>query len=255
MRRGEFRRGHIDALRERLDCTPPARVPAIRLCTHNHDADEVNRTQLAALSGESRKYVAGKTGPAFRLAQLMQGVLAPAALEVKAGAEVMFVVNNPAKGFVNGSRGRVTGFRGNLPRVRLTTGRTITVEPHSWAMVENGHERATVVQLPLRLGWAITIHKSQGMSLDAAVIDLRKCFTPGMGYVALSRVRSLDGIYLTGINKMALRLHPEIEAFDQELREASARLATAGVVGLAQGSRIERAGRLSFLVKLVLQLL
>lgn len=89
-------------------------------------------------------------------------------------------------------------------------------------LVEDGRERAEVVQLPLRLGWAITIHKSQGMSMDAAVIDLRKSFTPGMGYVALSRVRNLDGIYLTGINKMALQLHPEIVTIDRELREASA---------------------------------
>lgn len=86
-----------------------------------------------------------------------------------------------------------------------------------------------MTQLPLRLGWAITIHKSQGMSLDAAVIDLRKCFTPGMGYVALSRVRSLDGVYLTGINNMALQVQPEIAVFDKSLREASTRLEAVGV--------------------------
>jgi ATP-dependent DNA helicase PIF1 len=92
------------------------------------------------------------------------------------------------------------------------------------SLVEDGRVRAEVVQLPLRLGWAITVHKSQGMSLGAAVIDPRKSFTPGMGYVALSRVRSLEGIYLTGINKMALQLHPRIVALDRELREALALL-------------------------------
>jgi ATP-dependent exoDNAse (exonuclease V) alpha subunit len=224
MRAGSFRRSHIDAVLERLGQEPPAGAPVVRLCTHNRDADAENLRQLGALQGESRTYYAAKTGPKFKLAQLTQGVLAPSALELKAGAEVMFVVNNPAMGYVNGTRGQVTGFRGNLPVVRLTTGRTITVEPFSWVLVEDGRERAEVVQLPLRLGWAITVHKSQGMSLDAAVIDLRKSFTPGMGYVALSRVRSLDGIYLTGINKMALQLNPEVLTLDQKLRHASAAL-------------------------------
>lgn len=227
MRAGSFRRSHIDAIKERLGQQPPVDAPVIRLCTHNRDADAENLRRLTELAGEPKKYHAAKSGPKFKLAQLTQGVLAPATLELKAGAEVMFVVNNPAEGYVNGTRGRVTGFRGNLPVVRLTTGRTTTVEPFSWVLVEDGRERAEVVQLPLRLGWAITIHKSQGMSLDAAVIDLRKSFQPGMGYVALSRVRSLDGIYLTGINRMALQLNPEIQAIDEELRAVSARLELA----------------------------
>src|ERR1019366_4262614 len=98
-------------------------------------------------------------------------------------------------------------------------------EPHSWTLVEDDRTRAEVVQLPLRLAWAITIHKSQGMSLDAAEIDLSKTFTPGMGYVALSRVRSLDGLYLQGLNRMALNMHPQVHDFDSQLRDASARLA------------------------------
>jgi ATP-dependent DNA helicase PIF1 len=79
--------------------------------------------------------------------------------------------------------------------------------------------------LPLRLAWAITIHKSQGMSLDAAQIDLSKSFTPGMGYVALSRVRSLDGLYLSGLNAMALQMHEPIYELDRQFRMASAALA------------------------------
>ena len=91
--------------------------------------------------------------------------------------------------------------------------------------MEDDRKKAEVVQLPLRLAWAITIHKSQGMSLDAAEIDLSKSFTPGMGYVALSRVRSLDGVYLSGINNMALQLHPDIYEFDRQLQQSSAALA------------------------------
>jgi ATP-dependent DNA helicase PIF1 len=249
MRAGSFRRSHITALQDRLGQEPPAAAPVIRLCTHNKDADEENRRHLAALTGECRKYVTAKAGPGFRLAQLAQGVLAPTTLELKSGAEVMFVTNNPAGGFVNGTRGQVTGFRGNLPVVRLTTGRSIVVEPFSWTMVENGRERAEIVQLPLRLGWAITVHKSQGLSLDAAVIDLRKSFTPGMGYVALSRVRSLGSIYLTGINKMALQLQPEIVTFDEELRAASAQLEEGAAPTPPPGSSL-LPGSLSRLMRL-----
>jgi ATP-dependent DNA helicase PIF1 len=134
----------------------------------------------------------------------------------------MFVANNFAEGFVNGSRGQVIGFEDTLPLVKLVAdGRVLRVEPHSWTLMEDERKRAEVTQLPLRLAWAITIHKSQGMSLDAAEIDLGKTFTPGMGYVALSRVRSMDGIYLKGINRMAMQLHPDIFTLDSELRSSS----------------------------------
>ncbi len=137
----------------------------------------------------------------------------------------MFVANNFAEGFVNGSRGSVVGFSGEKPVVELMNGRTIYVEPHSWSINEDGKIRAEVSQLPLRLAWAITIHKSQGMSLDAAEVDLSKAFTPGMGYVALSRVRSLDGLYLQGVNRVAFTMHPAIFELDAILRRASVELA------------------------------
>jgi hypothetical protein len=137
----------------------------------------------------------------------------------------MFVVNNPAKGFYNGSRGRVVDFDGQWPVVELSGGRRMVVEPHDWSLTEDGKVRVTATQLPLRLAWAITIHKSQGMSLDAALMDLSRSFTPGMGYVALSRVRSIDGVYLAGINRVALQLHPDIYEYDRQLRHLSENLA------------------------------
>jgi hypothetical protein len=164
-------------------------------------------------------------GSQGKVEQLVKSVLAPQQLELKKGAEVMFVANNYQQGFANGSRGHVVGFRDGQPLVELSDGRQIKVEPHAWVMEEDGRKTAEAVQLPLRLAWAITIHKSQGMSLDAAEIDLSRSFTPGMGYVALSRVRSLEGVYLGGINNMALAMHPQIFEFDVRLREASEELA------------------------------
>lgn len=160
-------------------------------------------------------------GSKAKVEQLVKGLLAPEKLLLKIDAEVMFVANNFAEGFVNGSRGRVIDFDKGMPVVTLQSGRTVTVEQHSWNLSEDGRIKAEAAQLPLRLAWAITIHKSQGMSLDAAEVDLSRAFTPGMGYVALSRVRSIDGLYLKGLNAMAMQLHPMIYGYDAELRSLS----------------------------------
>ena len=80
---------------------------------------------------------------------------------------------------------------------------------------------ASVKQVPLRCAWAITIHKSQGMTLDRARMDLRRTFAPGMGYVALSRVESMNGLYLDGINERAFLVSPEAVRLDGILRERS----------------------------------
>ena len=226
MRRGEIEDWHREALQERLHIRPPEEVAITRLYSHNIDVDAINSRHLRALEGTSRVSHMFKHGNASKVEQLTRSVLAPEQLELKIGAEVMFVANDFASGFVNGSRGRVVNFQGELPIVELLqNGKTIIVEPYSWALTEDGKKRAEVSQLPLRLAWAITIHKSQGMSLDAAEIDLSKSFTPGMGYVALSRVRSLNGVYLTGINTMAMQLHPAIYSFDAAARALSQELA------------------------------
>jgi ATP-dependent exoDNAse (exonuclease V) alpha subunit len=83
-----------------------------------------------------------------------------------------------------------------------------------WTVEENGKIHARITQVPLRLAWSITVHKSQGMSMDAAVMDLSQVFEFGQGYVALSRVRRLSGLYLLGINDHALKVHPEVLAKD-----------------------------------------
>jgi ATP-dependent DNA helicase PIF1 len=242
MRRGAVEEWHTEALMERLGKQPDSGSAAItRLYAHNLDVDAINQRYLADLSGESKTFIMETKGSAGKVEQLVRSVLAPETLELRTDAEVMFVANNFAEGFVNGSRGQIIGFKNGLPEVRLVSnGRTITVEPHSWTLMEDGKKRAEVIQLPLRLAWAITIHKSQGMSLDAAEIDLAKSFTPGMGYVALSRVRNLDGVFLSGLNNMAMQLHPDIFEFDAELRAASEDLAaqTADVTDEARAAAV-----------------
>ena len=225
MRSGGLESFHEELLAERIVQKPDENEVLTRLFAHNVDIDTVNQRHLDAIKDEVHEYVMDTKGSAAKVEQLRRSVLAPDILELKIGAEVMFVANNPSAGFVNGTRGQVIEFRDDQPVVKLASRRTIKVGQHSWKLEEDGKVRAEVSQLPLRLAWAITIHKSQGMSLDAAEIDLSKSFTPGMGYVALSRIRSLNGLYLAGINSMALQMHPAIFEFDRNLRKASAELA------------------------------
>ncbi|MEA2029847.1 MAG: helix-turn-helix domain-containing protein, partial [Campylobacterota bacterium] len=132
--------------------------------------------------------------------------------------------NNPEKGYVNGTTGKVIGFDGISPIVQTTANQRIRVTPEDWSL-ENamGEKIASVSQLPLRLAWAITIHKSQGMTLDAAQIDLSKTFEVGQGYVALSRIKSIDGLRLMGLNNKAFAIEPLSLRIDEPIAQASIR--------------------------------
>jgi ATP-dependent exoDNAse (exonuclease V) alpha subunit len=225
MRNGEIETMHTELIQNRLGKQPHDNEQVTRLYTHNIDVEAINQQHLARLETESKVFYMQSKGSKARREQLMKSVLAPEVLVLKINAEIMFVANNFSEGYVNGSRGRVVSFEDDVPVVRLLNGRLIKVMMHSWSLTEDDRVQAEVIQLPLRLAWAITIHKSQGMSLDSAEIDLSRAFTPGMGYVALSRVRSLDGLYLQGINRLALVMHPQIFEYDSRLRIASSALA------------------------------
>lgn len=226
MRGNELTSDHGDILRARLRLAVPEGQVVTRLYAHNLDVDSINQRHLNAIDEKIYTYTMSFRGPDAKVEQLKKSVLAPDTLELKINAEVMFVANNFQGGYVNGSRGSIISFEDDLPRVKLhSNGKIIKVEANSWALEEDERRVAEVAQLPLRLAWAITIHKSQGMSLDAAEIDLSKSFTPGMGYVALSRVRSIEGVFLAGVNSVALTMHDDIYEYDSTLRKLSRQLA------------------------------
>ena len=221
MRQGNLTPEHKLALSARLKAHADPKT-ITRLYSHNIDVDTINKDHLDAIKSKPQLYSMVVDGNDYLVQTLKKNVLAPEKLELKVGAEVMFVANNFEDRVFNGSRGTVKKFtKAGDPVVKLKTGRSLVVEPHTWSIKEDERVLASVEQVPLRLAWAITIHKSQGMSLDAAEIDLSKAFQPAMGYVALSRVRSLNGLYLQGINEMALMMHEDIYELDARLREAS----------------------------------
>lgn len=222
IRKNEAGFDEMDALQSRQ--IDEYETNSVRLYTHNADVDAVNQHRLDEISDETATFDAVTKGRKSAVEALAKNCLAPERLELKIGAEIMCVANNPQQRFVNGSRGIVVGFdqETGAPKIKLRDGnRVLTLDRQTWSIAEGEKTIAEFAQYPLRLAWAITVHKSQGMSLDEAEVDLGRSFEPGMGYVALSRLRTLDGLILRGINEMALMVHPEVLEFDKHLHRLS----------------------------------
>lgn len=192
-----------------------------KLYTHNLDVDRINKQELGKIIAKPKTYDMTTKGAKNLVENLKRGCLAPEELVLKIGAIVMFVRNKFSGSealYVNGTMGTVIGFSGaNMPIIQTRHGR-VEAERASWTIEDGGEKKAEINQLPLKLAWAITVHKSQGLSLDCAEIDLSGCFEPGMGYVALSRVRTLDGLKLLGLNELSLKVSERILKFDKEIR-------------------------------------
>jgi ATP-dependent exoDNAse (exonuclease V) alpha subunit len=211
----------VNMLAERMNRKPELGIKPVILYTHNADVDFINNRELEKIDAPEYRFGMRGEGEMKLVESLKKNCLAPQDLILKKGALVMFVKNkfkNEKAIYINGTTGKVVKFgKDDYPVVRLNSGKEITAEPDSWTINDENKVLAKITQIPLRLAWAITVHKSQGMTLDAAEIDLSRSFGYGMGYVALSRLTSLEGLYLVGINDMAYRLDPAIFAYDKEL--------------------------------------
>ena len=196
-------------------------ITPTRLYAHNVDVDVQNDEDLAKLPGKEHTFDMQTKGRANLVESLKKSILAPEGLVLKKDAVVMFVKNSFEEGYVNGTLGVVKDFEKGVPVVETFSGKKIYVHTAEWTVEEDGKILARVEQLPLRLAWAITVHKSQGMSMDAAEIDLSKSFSPGQGYVALSRLRTLAGLELSGINETAFAVHPDVADLDKHLLSES----------------------------------
>lgn len=222
IRSGNVKDKTIELLKSRLNKDIEQGKEFTRLYTHNIDVDTVNKRHLDLLDGKGRTYQMISKGSGALAESLKKSCLSPELLELKIGARVMFTKNHPEGIYVNGTLGVVESFNSfDDPVVRINSGMTIPVSSQSWKIEEEGKVKAEISQLPLRLAWAITVHKSQGMSLDSMELDLSKSFVKGMGYVALSRVRSLEGMKLLGFNDMSLMVDQEILEMDERFKDQS----------------------------------
>lgn len=176
----------------------------ITITTHNRKADEINQKSLQSLGGKARKYTAEI---AKKFPESIYPI--PALMELKVGAQVMFIKNDLSfeKRFYNGKIGRIASLDGGEVKVSFPNEKlTVSVEKYEWENVKYSLDNAsgeikeeligTFVQYPLKLAWAITVHKSQGLTFEKAVLDLSGVFAPGQAYVGLSRLTSLKGLVL-----------------------------------------------------------
>lgn len=175
----------------------------IRLMTHNRQVDYVNETEMEKLDSKPYTFVAAVTGTFPE-----ESYPTADSLTLKKGAQVMFIKNDPERRFINGTLGEVKSIDKNSIAVRLAeSGTVIDVEPMEWQNIRyqfdeeskeiSSKQIGRFKQYPLKAAWAITVHKSQGLTFDKAIIDVHAAFSPGQAYVALSRCRTLDGLVLS----------------------------------------------------------
>jgi ATP-dependent DNA helicase PIF1 len=213
---------------------PETFVPTI-LLPRRRDAELINAAELEKLPGEKKVYTLTKAETLPEKAQahvkftpeqcemehtfLMNNIMADKEIVLKKGAQVMCIANidmESAEPIVNGSQGIIIDFVGNLPLVQFNSGARRTVGYHTWN--SETYPSLGVKQIPLIYAWAITIHKAQGVSLDMAQIDAgSNIFECGQTYVALSRIKSLQGLYLTAFNPQKIKVNKKVQEYYKTL--------------------------------------
>lgn len=237
-------------------------IEATRLYSVNRDVNALNAQRLQQLEPEThhqyeaRIDISGGTPQrrATQRTQVLKHCSAEERLELREGAQVMLLHNlDQERGLVNGSRGVVIGFSDTepdmwyeatrvhskntaevdleehgLPIVRFANGLIEPIARHRWT-TKNEEEgmSTTLAQVPLKLAWAYTVHKSQGQTLDRVELDLSTVFSHGQSYVALSRVRSLEGLSISALSLERIRAHPKVVRFYKEAREHAERVRAA----------------------------
>jgi ATP-dependent DNA helicase PIF1 len=223
-----------------LDCSDG--IEPTQLLARRADVNRINGVRLSRLGGDAHTYMCADSGEARWKETLAKNTQASAQLMLRVGAQVMLLKNlDPEMGLVNGSRGVVEGFapappgavqayaesadKGPrfakaavhsstlYPRVRFCNGVTMVVTPERWNIEQDGNIKASRDQVPLILAWAVTIHRSQGMTLDRAIVSLAGVFECGQAYVALSRMRDLSGLRIVGFSPACIMADPAALAY------------------------------------------
>jgi ATP-dependent DNA helicase PIF1 len=205
--------------------TSPAIKPTI-LTTHNQKADEINQQFLQKINSETKSFCATYKGNENKIAFLKKNCLAYENLTLKIGAQVMMIKNSLQKeGVVNGSIGIVKDFsnKKNYPIVEFANQKSYPIVAETWNIEQINlttkkiEIQASLTQIPLVLAWSITIHKSQGLTLDKIKCDLDYVFDEGQAYVALSRARFLEGVFIDSINFNKITANKQAIQFYQKI--------------------------------------
>jgi ATP-dependent DNA helicase PIF1 len=185
-------------------------IKPTKLFSTNYSVDYINNNELDYLAQKEPEFYEydmditvypGVKNKNFVIEKYKKSCNAPDTIQICVGAQVMLLWNMDAeKGLVNGSRGVISSFIDDIPMVKFLNGCELLVDHHIWEIEENGEKIMNVSQIPLKVAYALTIHKSQGCSLDYAEIDLSNTFAKGQAYVALSRVKNLDGLSILDID-------------------------------------------------------
>lgn len=219
-----LRIGHVNEdITNRLLATSKQKIEsngilATQLCSHTNDANIINETKLKKLDGESKVFEAQDSdGTASK--QLDNQVPAPGKLELKIGAQVMLLKNiSVSDGLVNGARGIIVKFENNIPVVKFKNNREYSAKPEKWIIKMPTGGLLVRRQVPLKLAWAFSIHKSQGLTLDCVEMSLAKVFEAGQAYVALSRVQSLDSLRVLDFDGKQVWADPDVLQFYKMFR-------------------------------------
>lgn len=203
-------------LRPRINAIDPdPTITPVSLCSHNEMADRINHERLAALKTESVSWTASDWADNDHLLKRIdKDCIAQKELTLKVGAQVMLLKNiDQSEGLVNGSLGELVDivngqFRTKVPVVRFSNGITRELEVQEWQIIRNRDVLASRRQIPLRLAYALSIHKAQGSTIDKVRVHLAKCFADGQAYVAMSRARSLPGLFIADITGRSIRANP-----------------------------------------------
>ncbi len=224
IRSGTVSSNSYDVLNARFHKDLDINFTPTKLYTHNMDVDRINIQELNKINNPAFAFKYTSEGTAKNIEKIFKSSLVLEEIVLKKDAVVMFIKNNHDLGYVNGTTGVIVNFdkETKLPIVKTSDGSLIKISLEEWTMEnESANVVAKVLQVPLKLAWAITIHKSQGMTLDSAEIDLSKTFEVGQGYVALSRIKNINGLRLMGLNDKALLVDPLILHIDDRIKAAS----------------------------------